>query len=100
MLSEFQDVQIREEIYRGTLSLLLQRGVNIYKQALSLGISLDIQDILRGKLRRNGVIVGEHDMMYGKSERQCIVDIPTIVRVEKSVIIYTFQKTYPLTNVY
>ena len=85
MLSEFQDVQIREEIYRGTLSLLLQQGVNLYKQALSLGISLDIQDILRGKLRRIGVIVDKHDQIFGKSERQCIVDIPSVVRVEKSV---------------
>ena len=50
MLSDYQNAEIRKEIYRGTLDLLLEQNMIIFNQATSLGILLDLDTMITTKL--------------------------------------------------
>ena len=55
MLSDYQNAQIRQEIYRGTLNLLLEQIMITFSQATSLGILLDLETMIDTKFRTRGM---------------------------------------------
>ena len=83
MLSEYKDDNVRIEVYRGTLGLLLQQAVSVYWEAASLKIEVDIHEMLNERLCSHGRIgiVGEG----GRGGRPQRMGYPKsgVMRVEK-----------------
>ena len=56
MLPLYNDQHIRTEVYKGTLMLLIQQAVDIYNEANSYGIALNIEQILKVKLGKDSFL--------------------------------------------
>ena len=50
MLLEFQDDNVRSEVYRGMLVLVLKQAVSVYWEAAKLKVDLDIHQIQNKRL--------------------------------------------------